>query len=151
MGEECGHPVCRPMTAIAVHGRREVIRRLESGYHSPAWRVALHTLRGSSTKNSLEVASFALDLRMAACECKAGRTVIDLDIGPVTILCFAIAWQHYAATEHERTKSEREPQISSGPVGYLWLQFHLHLDSQEDRVLLDLPTWLHAMSRLAGH
>jgi len=93
MGEECGHPVRRPMTAITVHGRWEVIGRLECGYHSSAGRVALHTLRGSPSKNSLKVASFALDLRMAAGERKARRTVIDLDIGPVATLRFAMTWQ----------------------------------------------------------
>jgi len=38
------------------------------------------------------MASFALNLRMAAGERKAGRTVVDLDIGPVAILRFAMTW-----------------------------------------------------------
>jgi hypothetical protein len=83
VSEECGLPVRRTMTAITVHCCRQVISGLECGCHSSPGRVALHTLRGSSSKNSLKMASFALNLRMAAGERKACRTVIDLDIGPV--------------------------------------------------------------------
>ena len=103
MGEECGLPVSRAVTAITVHSCREVISGLECGCHSSPGRVALHTLRGSSPKKSLKVASFTQDLCMTAGERKARRTVIDLDIGTVPTLCVAMIWQTQAGTEHERT------------------------------------------------
>jgi hypothetical protein len=56
--------------------------------------MTLHTLRRRSSKNALQVASLAHDLRMAAAEREAGAGVIDFHIG--TILGRYLARQHEA-------------------------------------------------------
>ena len=57
--------------------------------------MALHTLRRRSSKNALQVAPFAYDLRVAAAEREAGAAVIDLDIGTAcTTLGLCVARQH---------------------------------------------------------
>jgi len=63
-----------------------VVRRLERGHDSPAWRVALDALGGSPTKNALKVAPLALDLCMASTEGKSGSAVIQLDISSAATL-----------------------------------------------------------------
>jgi hypothetical protein len=45
--------------------------------------MALHTLRRRSSKNTLQVAPLAHDLRVTAAEREAGAAVIALDIGTV--------------------------------------------------------------------
>jgi hypothetical protein len=48
--------------------------------------MALHTLRRCSSKNALQVAPLARDLRMAAAERKTSAAVIDFDIRADTSL-----------------------------------------------------------------
>ncbi len=43
--------------------------------------MALHALRRRSSKNSLQVAPLAHDLRMPAAEREAGAAVVDFDVG----------------------------------------------------------------------
>ena len=86
VGKERGRPICRPMTAAAIDGGRYVIRRFERGHDSSAWRMALHTLGGSSPKNALKVAALTVDLRMAAAERETSAAVIDFNARPATSL-----------------------------------------------------------------
>lgn len=58
--------------------------------------MALHTLRRRSSKNALQVAPLAHDLRVAAAEREAGATVIEFDIGTTrTTLGLCLARQHH--------------------------------------------------------
>ena len=78
--KERGGPIRRPMAAVAIDSSRYVTRWFERGHDSPAGRVTLHTLRGSSPKDTLQVAALTVDLRMAAGEWKAGAAVIDFNV-----------------------------------------------------------------------
>jgi len=65
--------------------------------------MALHTLRRRSSKNALQVAPFAYDLRVAAAEREAGAAVIDLDIGTTrTILGRNLARRHEGKAQDQR-------------------------------------------------
>jgi hypothetical protein len=48
--------------------------------------MALHTLRRRASKDALQVAPLARDLRMAAAELKTGAAVIDFDVRANTSL-----------------------------------------------------------------
>jgi hypothetical protein len=63
----------------------------------------LHTLRGSSSKNPLEVAPFAHNLCMPPAQREACRTVINLDIRAVTPLGRSgIRHQQHRAGRHKK-------------------------------------------------
>jgi hypothetical protein len=79
-------PICRPMAAAAIDGGRYVIRRFERGHDSSAWGVALHTLRGGSPKDALQVTPLAHNLRVAPAERETGTTVIDFNACAATSL-----------------------------------------------------------------
>jgi hypothetical protein len=65
--------------------------------------MALHALRRRSSKNSLQVAPLAHDLRVTAAEREAGAAVIDFDVGTVcTALGRCLARQHEAKAQDER-------------------------------------------------
>ena len=58
-----------------------MVRRLKGGHDPAAGRMALHTLRRCPSKNTLQVAPLAHDLRMAAAEREACTAVVEFDIG----------------------------------------------------------------------
>jgi len=64
--------------------------------------MALHTLRRRSSKNALQVAPLAHDLRVAAAEREARAAVIEFDIGTTrTILGLCLARQHNAEPQDQ--------------------------------------------------
>jgi hypothetical protein len=65
--------------------------------------MTLHTLRRRSSKDPLQVASLARDLRVAAAEREASAAVVDFNIGTIsTILGLSLARQHEAKAQDQR-------------------------------------------------
>ena len=65
--------------------------------------MALHTLRRRSSKNALQMAPLARNLRVTATERKASAAVIDFDVGTTgTILGRCLARQHEAKAQGQR-------------------------------------------------
>lgn len=62
--------------------------------------MTLHTLRRRASKDALQMAPLAHDLRMAAAELEAGTAVIEFDVG--TTLGRCLARPHEAQTEAQR-------------------------------------------------
>jgi len=79
-------PIGRAMATITIHSRRQMVDRLDGGDDPPAGGVALHTLRGGSPKDALQVTPLAHNLRVPAAEREAGAAVIDSDIRAVRSL-----------------------------------------------------------------
>jgi len=64
--------------------------------------MALHTLHRRSSKNALQVAPLAHDLRVTAAEREAGTAVIDFDVGTTrTILSRNLARHHEAKAQDQ--------------------------------------------------
>jgi hypothetical protein len=82
--------------------------------------MALHTLRGGSSKDTLKVAALTVHLRMAAGEREAGTAVIDFNVRADTSLGRrGIRYQQYRAACHQNPGNNRpgkEPM--SCPVGH---------------------------------
>ena len=103
MGKEGRFPTCRPVAAVAVDRSRQVVRRLKCRYDSSAWRMALHTLRGGSPIDALQVTPLTHNLRVAAAKLEAGAAVIEFDVGTIgTILGRCLARQHEAKAQDQR-------------------------------------------------
>jgi hypothetical protein len=65
--------------------------------------MTLHTLRRRSSKDPLQVASLARDLRVAATEREASAAVVDFHIGTIsTILGLSLARQQEAKAQDQR-------------------------------------------------
>ena len=65
--------------------------------------MALHTLRRRSSKNALQVAPLARDLRMASAEYEAGAAVIDFNVRAVKSLGRSgIRHQQHRAACHQK-------------------------------------------------
>jgi len=65
--------------------------------------VTLRTLRRRSSKNALQVAPLAHDLRVTAAKREAGAAVIDFDVGTTgTTLGLCLARQHEAKAQGQR-------------------------------------------------
>ena len=92
MGKEGRFPIGGAVAAAAVDRGRQVVRRLKCRDDSSAGRMALHTLRGGSPKNTLNVATLTINLRMAAGEREAGGTVIDFNVRADTPLSRRGIW-----------------------------------------------------------
>ena len=96
-------PARGPVTAAAVDRGGQVVRRLKCSHDSPAGRMTLHTLRRRSSKDSLQVASLAHNLRVAAAEREAGTAVIEFESGTTgTTLGLYLARQHEAKAHDQR-------------------------------------------------
>ena len=103
MSKEGRPPIGRAMATITVHCRRQMVDRLERGDDSPAGRMALHTLRGGSPKNALQVTPLANHLRVASGERKAGAAVIDSDVRAIRPLGrHGIRHQQHRATYRQK-------------------------------------------------
>lgn len=87
MRKECRRPIRRTMATVTIDTGRQMVRGFESRDDSSAWRVALHTLRGGSSKDSLQVASLALNLRVTTGEKEACSGVINFYVGADAALC----------------------------------------------------------------
>ena len=118
--KERGRPICRPVATTAVDRGRQVVRWLKCGYDSSAGRMALHTLRGGSSKDTLKVAALTVHLRMPAGEREAGAAVIDFNVCADTSLGRrGIRHQQYRAACHQNPGNNRpgkEPM--SCPAGH---------------------------------
>jgi hypothetical protein len=91
------------VAAVTIGRGRQVVRGFKSGYDSPARRMTLHTLRRRSSKDPLQVASLARDLRVAATEREASAAVVDFHIGTIsTILGLSLARQQEAKAQDQR-------------------------------------------------
>ena len=103
MGKECGFPTCGPVAADAVGRGRQVVRWLKGGRDSTTGCMALHTLSRRSSKNALQMAPLAHNLRVTAAEREAGAAVIDFNVGTTgTILSLCLALQHEAKAQGQR-------------------------------------------------
>jgi len=76
--------------------------------------MTLHALRRRSSEYALQVASLALDLRMAADKRETRRTMIDFDVCAVASLRSNSARQHQFCTKYEGDQSQEESRPSSG-------------------------------------
>ena len=77
MSKKGWSPIGRAMATITVHGCWKMVDRLERRDDSPTWGVALHTLRGGSSKDALQMTPLAHNLRVASTEREPGTAVID--------------------------------------------------------------------------
>jgi len=103
MSKEGRLPIGRAMATITVHSRRQMIDRLDGGDDSTAGGVALHTLRGGSPEDALQVTPLAHNLRVAPAEREAGAAVIDSDIRTISPLGRrGIRHQQQSAEYHQK-------------------------------------------------
>ena len=117
VSKEGRSPVRGAVTTVTVDRRRQVVRRLKGGNDTAARRMALHTLRRSSSEYALQMAPLAYDLRMAAAELEAGTAVIEFDIGTTgTILGPRLARPDEAQAQHERDKEHSDQPHRTKPA-----------------------------------
>ena len=101
VSKEGWSPVRGAVATVTVDRGRQVVRRLKGGDDTAARRMALHTLRRRSSKDALQMAPLAYDLRMAAAELEAGTAMIEFDVGTTgTILGRRLARPHEAKAQH---------------------------------------------------
>jgi hypothetical protein len=86
MSKEGWPPIGRAMATITVHCRRQMVDRLESRDDSSAGGMTLHTLRGGSAKDALDVTPLAHNLCVAPAEREPGTTMINPNVRAVNSL-----------------------------------------------------------------
>ena len=107
-------PVRRPVAAVTVDRRGQVVSWFERGHDAPTGRVALETLCRRAFKNSLQVTPFAFHLGMATSQRKSRHAVVNLDIGPDATLGFRLVWRCQPHEEGAQQRSGHE--VSPRPV-----------------------------------
>jgi hypothetical protein len=79
--------------------------------------MTLHALRRRSSKDALQMAPLAHDLRMAAAKLEAGTAVIEFDVGTTgTILGRRLARPHETQAQHERDKEHSDQPHRTKPA-----------------------------------